>query len=145
MPIIPLSLETLLNSPHFLPLSPIVDVPLPEPPFSLMSSREEELFLVLMKSMTFQLISVLAHLHGLEPPIAHRDIKPGNVLIDATGCLKLIDFGLAWDGERKSLGVGTRGKNHYSPYQYEEETAEFMCCQVGSRCVGRMLHLPVQP
>ena len=143
MPIIPLSLNTLLDSPHFLPLSPIVHAPLPDSPFSYMPSRKEQVFSVLVKSMTFQLISAIAHLHGLEPAIAHRDIKPGNVLIDATGCTKLIDFGVAWDGERRSLGVKAPKERHYSPYQYEE-TADSMCCQVGSRCVRQKLHLQIQ-
>jgi len=132
MPIIPLLLGTLLDSPHFLPSSPTVHTPLPESPFSFIPSRKEEVFSVLVKSLTFQLVSVIAHLHGLEPAIAHRDIKPGNVLIDATGCIKLIDFGIAWDGERRSLGVNAREKRNLLSYQYEGETADLMCCQVGS-------------
>lgn len=36
----------------------------------------------------------LAAAHAHEPPLLHRDFKPSNVLIDAHGKVKLIDFGL---------------------------------------------------
>jgi serine/threonine protein kinase len=44
-----------------------------------------------------QSLSALAYLHGLKPPIAHRDIKPDNILVQSLEPLyiKLADFRLA--------------------------------------------------
>jgi serine/threonine-protein kinase len=42
-----------------------------------------------------QICEVLAYLHGQVPPVIFRDLKPGNVMIDQRGRVKLIDFGIA--------------------------------------------------
>jgi eukaryotic-like serine/threonine-protein kinase len=41
-----------------------------------------------------QLCDALSYLHSQEPPILHRDIKPGNLKLTPSGLLKLVDFGL---------------------------------------------------
>ncbi len=41
-----------------------------------------------------QLADALSYLHSQEPPILHRDIKPGNLKLTPSGLLKLVDFGL---------------------------------------------------
>lgn len=41
-----------------------------------------------------QLCDILAYLHGQNPPVIHRDIKPGNIIINE-GTITLIDFGIS--------------------------------------------------
>ncbi|WP_395792883.1 protein kinase [Aquimonas sp.] len=43
--------------------------------------------------LCLQLVEAVAHAH--QRLLVHRDIKPGNVLVDADGKLSLVDFGLA--------------------------------------------------
>ena len=42
-----------------------------------------------------QLCDALAYLHGQEPPVVHRDLKPDNILLDDNDRIMLIDFGIA--------------------------------------------------
>jgi serine/threonine protein kinase len=49
----------------------------------------------------FQIIAALRYLHS--EGIAHRDVKPDNVLIDDIGYIKLIDFGISWEDPKRVL------------------------------------------
>ena len=60
--------------------------------------------------MLIQLTEVLSYLHGQNPPIIHRDIKPGNIMIRENGEVCLIDFNISFS-ESSQTFVG------YS-YQY---------------------------
>ncbi|MBW2255921.1 MAG: serine/threonine protein kinase [Deltaproteobacteria bacterium] len=43
------------------------------------------------------LLAILQYLHGLSPPVIHRDIKPQNVMRAGDGHLVLVDFGAVRD------------------------------------------------
>jgi serine/threonine protein kinase len=66
-----------------------------------------------------QLCDVLAYLHGLQPPIIYRDLKPSNVMLTGNGRVVLVDFGIArlFKAQRKGTMIGTLG--FAPPEQYQ--------------------------
>jgi serine/threonine protein kinase len=66
-----------------------------------------------------QLCDVLAYLHGLQPPIIYRDLKPSNVMLAGNGRVVLVDFGIArlFKAQRKGTMIGTLG--FAPPEQYQ--------------------------
>jgi serine/threonine protein kinase len=48
-----------------------------------------------VQDWAIQLCDVLGYLHVQNPPVIFRDLKPGNIMIEPAGQLKLIDFGIA--------------------------------------------------
>ncbi len=63
----------------------------------------------------------LEYLHTRQPPIVHRDIKPGNVKINPNGEIFLVDFGLAkvFQGtQATTTGARAMTPGYSSPEQY---------------------------
>ncbi|MEW6284527.1 MAG: serine/threonine-protein kinase, partial [Candidatus Eremiobacterota bacterium] len=42
-----------------------------------------------------QLCDIFAYLHGQDPPVIYRDLKPHNVIRDLRGRVRLVDFGVS--------------------------------------------------
>ena len=49
-----------------------------------------------------QTCNALIYLHGQQPPIIHRDVKPGNIKITPEGQVFLVDFGIAKVGDAQA-------------------------------------------
>jgi serine/threonine protein kinase len=81
----PYLVEAMTSAKGFLTLSPTADIkapttlsgcdllhnPILQPCYSVFEARH----------VCRQILSALAYLHGLSPPLIHRDVKPGNVLV----------------------------------------------------------------
>jgi hypothetical protein len=61
-----------------------------------------------------QLLEILRYLHSFSPPVVHRDVKPGNVMVRADGSLVLIDFGSV----RAALDTATGGSTVAGTFGY---------------------------
>lgn len=66
-----------------------------------------------------QILGALEYLHGQDPAIIHRDIKPQNIRITSHGQAMLVDFGIAksFEGSKKTT-IGARAVTPgYSPFE----------------------------
>lgn len=66
---------------------------------------------------------VLGYLHQLSPPLVYQDMKPGNIVRQPGGNLRLIDFGAVWGwaGKDGEIRLGTKG--YAAPEQMERDGA----------------------
>jgi serine/threonine protein kinase len=65
-----------------------------------------------------QILEVLDFLHGQDPPIIYRDLKPANIMIDKAGRAMLIDFGIARFLPRGGRGTQIGSVGYAPPEQY---------------------------
>src|SRR5688572_6589175 len=61
-----------------------------------------------------QILDVLEYLHGHEPPIIHRDVKPQNLKLTPAGRIVLLDFGLSKGFKSESGALS----GHHSIFGY---------------------------
>ena len=64
--------------------------------------------------IALSMCSILEYLHGLDPPVIHRDFTPENLLLPGDEKVVLIDFNVAQQQESESTKTVV-GKHHYLP------------------------------
>jgi serine/threonine protein kinase len=73
-----------------------------------------------VKEWAEPLVEVLSYLHNQNPPILFRDLKPSNIMLEESGRLRLIDFGIARTaqaGDRTSTFLQGTGTSGFSPIE----------------------------
>jgi serine/threonine protein kinase len=67
-----------------------------------------------------QICDALNYLHNRQPPVVHRDIKPGNIRVTTEGRAVLVDFGLArlMEGPTTTTGAKAMTPGYSPPEQY---------------------------
>ena len=68
-----------------------------------------------VKNIAQQILEILTYLHGFQPPVIHRDIKPHNIIRTEAGKIYLVDLGAVQDVYRNTL---TRGATFVGTIDY---------------------------
>ncbi|MBX9690382.1 MAG: serine/threonine protein kinase [Candidatus Obscuribacterales bacterium] len=73
--------------------------------------------------MALQMCELLETLHGLEPPLIHRDFTPDNLMVNSSGKLVLIDFAVAINSDEEN-GESAGKLAYMAPEQFNGSTNE---------------------
>lgn len=68
--------------------------------------------------IAIQCCDVLEYLHGQQPPIIYRDLKPSNLILRPDGLVVFVDFGIARDFEPKGPSTRVVTSGYAPPEQY---------------------------
>ena len=72
-----------------------------------------------------QLADALGYLHTQKPPVIYRDMKPGNVMLQDDGSVKIIDFGIAREfKDNQSLDTTPLGTRGYASPEAAEKVSQ---------------------
>lgn len=68
-----------------------------------------------------QICEILVYLHGRETPVVYRDLKPANIMLEDSGRIRIIDFGIAqqYTGEATKAEVAALTRGYAAPEQYD--------------------------
>ena len=94
-----------------------------------------------------QIFSGLAYLSSAQRRVIHYDLKPGNVLFDAAGRVKITDFGLSKvmedAGGSEGLELTSQGAGTY--WYLPPECFQTSCApKISSKVRAALLHRTVQ-
>jgi len=81
-------------------------------------SKEGKLSQNEVLSLSIQMCEILEYLHGLEPPVVHRDFTPDNLILSRDGTLKLVDFNVAQQQESTATGTVVGKHCFIAPEQF---------------------------
>ncbi|MFO7561274.1 MAG: serine/threonine-protein kinase [Enhygromyxa sp.] len=100
-------------------------------------ARERTLEIGAALFITRELLDGLAHAHSRDrerPPVVHRDVTPRNVLVDRSGRVQIVDFGIAKPVEAEVAGaMGSAG--YMAPEQARGELVDPRADVFGVGCV----------
>lgn len=68
-----------------------------------------------VRMLAVQMCEILAYLHGLNPPVVHRDFTPDNLILSVDGTLKLIESNVARQEVESTTSGTVVGKHAYIP------------------------------
>lgn len=71
-----------------------------------------------VRNLALQMCEMLKYLHGLEPPVVHRDFTPENLILGRDGVLKLVDFNVAQQQESTATGTVVGKHSFIAPEQF---------------------------
>lgn len=60
-----------------------------------------------VRRIALEILQILQYLHGLNPPVIHRDIKPNNIIRHENGEIFLVDFGAVQTVYRETVAFGS--------------------------------------
>lgn len=70
-------------------------------------------------SIASKVLKLLSYLHGLSPPLVHRDISPDNLMYYGEDEIKLIDFNVAREMESGATRTVVGKHNYMAPEQFK--------------------------
>ena len=104
---------------------------------------EKKLPISVVLKLAVDLLRIISYAH--ERKIYHRDIKPGNIMVDKQGDLKVIDFGIAKDEadpEQTAAGIFS-GTPLYAPLEQFNPMAKIDWPKADVYAIGTTLYLMV--